>query len=67
MLGVGAVAVVGAIAVIAFAALGQGGGSAGVNQNGASAAASDHALPEYAHILGEPDAPVTVVEYSDIK
>ena len=66
MLGVGAVAVVGAIAVIAFAALNQGGDPAGVNQNGESAA-SDQTLPEYAHILGEPDAPVTVVEYSDIK
>ena len=60
MLGVGAVAVVGAIAVIAFAALNQGGGNS-------DAAPSAQALPAYAHILGEPDAPVTVVEYSDIK
>lgn len=62
MLGVGAVAVVGAIAVIAFAALNQGGDS-----NGAAPAASDETFPAYAHILGDPDAPVTVVEYSDIK
>ena len=58
----GVVVVVGAIAVIAFAALNQGGDSAAV-----APAASDETFPEYAHILGEPDAPVTVVEYSDIK
>ena len=57
----GAVAVVGAIAIIAFAALNQGGDS------DAAPAASDQTFPAYAHILGEPDAPVTVVEYSDIK
>lgn len=58
----GAVAVVGAIAIIAFAALNQGGDS-----NGVTPAASDETFPAYAHILGDPDAPVTVVEYSDIK
>ena len=62
LLGVGVVAIVGAIAIIVFAALNQGGDSAAV-----APGASDETFPEYAHILGEPDAPVTVVEYSDIK
>lgn len=61
LLGVGAVAVVGAIAIIAFTALNQGGSS------DVAPAASDQTFPAYAHILGDPDAPVTVVEYSDIK
>ena len=62
MLGGGAVAIVIAVAVIAVVALNlTGGGDTG----GAPTAATE--FPAHAHILGDADAPVTVVEYGDFQ
>ena len=60
MLGVGAAAVVIAVAVIVVFALNLTGGS------GTTAAVADE-FPAYAHIIGEADAPVTVVEFGDFQ
>ena len=61
MLGVGAAAVVIAVAVIVVFALNLMGGS----ETGTAAAAEE--FPAYAHIIGEADAPVTVVEFGDFQ
>ena len=64
MLGGGAVAIVIAVAVIAVVALNlTGGDSSGTG--GAPTAATE--LPAHAHILGDANAPVTVVEYGDFQ
>ena len=60
MLGAGAVAVAVAIAVIVVVALNLTDGS-----KTTSAAAEE--LPPYAHIMGDADAPVTVVEFGDFQ
>ena len=60
MLGVGAVAVVIAVAVIVVFALNLTDGS------GTTAAVAEE-FPAYAHIIGEADAPVTVVEFGDFQ
>ncbi|MYC07107.1 MAG: hypothetical protein F4X57_08055 [Chloroflexi bacterium] len=61
MLGGGAVAVVIAVAVIAVVALNLTGG----DSSGAPTAATE--FPAHAHILGDANAPVTVVEYGDFQ
>ena len=61
MLGAGGVAVVIAVAVIVVVALNLTGGE----ETGVSAAAGE--LPPYAHIIGDADAPVTVVEFGDFQ
>ena len=61
MLGVGVAAVVIAVAVIVVFALNLTGGG----ESGTSAAAGD--FPPYAHIIGDADAPVTVVEFGDFQ
>ena len=63
MLGGGAVAIVIAVAVIAVVALNLTGGD--TNGGGVPAAATE--LPAHAHILGDANAPVTVVEYGDFQ
>ena len=60
MLGAGAAAIAIAVAVIVAFALNLTGGDSSTN----AAIVSDE-LPPYAHILGDPNAPVTVVEFSD--
>lgn len=59
MLGVGAATIAISAAVIAFAAI-------NYSRSGIERAPDDE-LPAYAHIIGEPDAPVTIVEYSDMQ
>ena len=59
MLGVGVATIAISAAVIAAAAW-------NMARRGAEVA-PDGNLPEYAHIIGEPDAPVTIVEYSDMQ
>ena len=61
MLGAGAIAVAIAVAVIIAVALNLTGGS----NTGASAAAQE--FPPYAHIIGDANAPVTVVEFGDFQ
>ena len=60
MLGAGVVAVAIAVAVIVVVALNLTSGSG-------SAPAVAEEFPPYAHILGEADAPVTVVEFGDFQ
>ena len=60
MVGAGAAAVVIAVAVIVVFALNLTGGS------GTTTAVAEE-LPAYAHVLGEADAPVTVVEFGDFQ
>lgn len=59
MLGVGAATIAISATVIAFAAINYS--SSGIEL------APDDELPAYAHIIGDPDAPVTIVEYSDMQ
>ena len=59
MLGVGVATVAISAAVIVFAAW-------NMARRGAEVAPGGN-FPEYAHILGEPDALVTIVEYSDMQ
>ena len=59
MLGVGIATIAISVAVIAAAAWNISRRSAEVDPGGN--------LPEHAHILGEPDAPITIVEYSDMQ
>lgn len=59
MLGVGAATIAISAAVIAFAAI-------NYSRSGIELAPDDE-LPAYAHTIGEPDAPVTIVEYSDMQ
>ena len=61
MLGAGAVAVVIAIAVIVVFALNLTGG----DETGTPAVAQE--FPPYTHIIGDRDAPVTVVEFGDFQ
>ena len=61
MLGAGALAVVIAVAVIVVFALNLTSGS----EDGAPAAATE--FPPYAHIIGDANAPVTVVEFGDFQ
>ena len=61
MLGAGALAVVIAVAVIVVFALNLTGGS----EPGVNAAAVE--FPPYAHIIGDANAPVTVVEFGDFQ
>ena len=60
MLGVGAAAVAIAVAVIVVFALNLTDGS------GTTAAVAEE-FPPYTHIIGEADAPVTVVEFGDFQ
>ena len=60
MLGAGGVAVAIAVAVIVVFALSLTGGSE------ATPAVAEE-FPPYAHIIGEADAPVTVVEFGDFQ
>ena len=60
MLGAGGVAVAIAVAVIVVFALNLTGGS-----ETTTAAAEE--LPPYAHVIGDADAPVTVVEFGDFQ
>ena len=60
LLGAGAVAVVVAVAVIVVVALNLTGG-------GDTTAAIADEFPPYAHIIGDADAPVTVVEFGDFQ
>lgn len=60
MLGAGGVAVVIAVAVIVVVALNLTGGSQATS-------AVAEVFPPYAHIIGEADAPVTVVEFGDFQ
>ena len=60
MLGAGSVAVAIAVAVIVVVALNLTGGSE------ATPAVAEE-FPPYAHIIGEADAPVTVVEFGDFQ
>ena len=61
MLGAGGVAVAIAVAVIVVVALNLTGGS----ETGSAAVAEE--FPPYAHIIGDADAPVTVVEFGDFQ
>lgn len=61
MLGGGVVAITVAIAVIAMVALNLTGGDSG----GVPIAATE--LPPHAHMLGDANAPVTIVEYGDFQ
>ena len=60
MLGAGAVAIAIAVAVIAVVALNLTGGSD-------TTAAVAEEFPAYAHIIGDANAPVTVVEFGDFQ
>lgn len=60
MLGAGGVAVTIAVAVIVVVALNLTGGSE-------TTPAVAEEFPPYAHIIGEADAPVTVVEFGDFQ
>ena len=61
MLGVGTAAVVIAVAVIVVVALNLTGGSE------TSTPAIAQEFPPYTHIIGDRDAPVTVVEFGDFQ
>ena len=60
MLGAGAIAVAIAVVIIIVVALNLTGGS------GTTAAVADE-FPPYAHIIGDANAPVTVVEFGDFQ
>lgn len=69
LLGAGAAVVVIAIAIIAVFAFNQLGGDSSsddtIVQSGG--VADVDSFPEYVHTLGDADAPVTVIEYSDFQ
>lgn len=62
MIGAGVVAVGVAVGIIVLAALNTNTGSGG----GASTTAATE-FASHTHIIGEPDAPVTVVEFGDFQ
>lgn len=63
MVGAGVAAVAVAVAVIVFAALNTARGGSGENEIWEAGLIEN--MPDYAHIRGNLDAPVVVVEYSD--